>query len=123
VSNGLDFREYVMAYTNAAAILRDDFADTEDLDGLFSGFDPQARRYDPSTWAYERAEASAAAGERDPATDAESGGVGANQQAGGRDAGDGGGPGPRRPPAAPPPPHPRPLYPAPQPPLRPPPPP
>src|SRR5262249_46713422 len=55
LSNGLDFREYVVAYTNAAAILREDFADTEDLDGLFSGFDPQTRRYDPSTWAYERA--------------------------------------------------------------------
>jgi formate dehydrogenase major subunit len=38
------FREYVVAYTNASAILRDDFQDTEDLDGLFS---------DPSTWLYE----------------------------------------------------------------------
>ena len=31
------FREYVLAYTNAAAIVSDDFEDTEDLDGLFSG--------------------------------------------------------------------------------------
>ncbi len=53
LENGLDFREYVAAYTNAATILRDDFADTEDLDGLFSGFDPVTRSYDPSTWAYE----------------------------------------------------------------------
>ncbi|MDT7598389.1 MAG: formate dehydrogenase major subunit, partial [Pseudonocardiales bacterium] len=35
------FREYVVAYTNAGTILRDDFLDTEDLDGLFSGFDPE----------------------------------------------------------------------------------
>src|SRR5580698_5706323 len=40
------FREYVVAYTNAGAILREDFADTEDLDGLFSGFDPERRQYD-----------------------------------------------------------------------------
>src|SRR6201990_1293306 len=37
------FREYVVAYTNAAAILREDFRDTEDLDGLFSGYDPDER--------------------------------------------------------------------------------
>ena len=37
------FREYVVAYTNAPAILRDDFQDTEDLDGLFS---------DIETWSY-----------------------------------------------------------------------
>ena len=32
------FREYVVAYTNASTLLRDDFEDTEDLDGLFSAF-------------------------------------------------------------------------------------
>ena len=41
LDNELDFREYVLAYTNAATIVSDDFRDTEDLDGLFSGFDPQ----------------------------------------------------------------------------------
>src|SRR6059036_766764 len=39
-----DFREYVVAYTNAAAIVGEDFRDTEDLDGLFSGYDPQTRK-------------------------------------------------------------------------------
>ena len=38
-----DFREYVVAYTNAAAIVGEDFRDTEDLDGLFSGCDPRAQ--------------------------------------------------------------------------------
>ncbi|MBC5828236.1 MAG: molybdopterin-dependent oxidoreductase, partial [Candidatus Eremiobacteraeota bacterium] len=32
------FRDYVLAYTDAANIVRDDFMDTEDLDGLFSGW-------------------------------------------------------------------------------------
>src|ERR1700709_631707 len=32
------FREYVVAYTNAANILKDEFRDTEQLDGLFSGY-------------------------------------------------------------------------------------
>src|SRR5215216_8202676 len=37
LANELDFREYVLAYTNAATLVREDFQDTEDLDGLFSG--------------------------------------------------------------------------------------
>jgi formate dehydrogenase major subunit len=56
------FREYVVAYTNAPAILREDFQDTEDLDGLFSGYDADGRQYDVSTWMYEDAEAMPAAG-------------------------------------------------------------
>ncbi len=47
------FREYVSNYTNAATIVGDAFQDTEDLDGLFSGFDAQNREYDPSTWQYD----------------------------------------------------------------------
>ena len=31
----------------------EDFRDTEDLDGLFSGFDPDTAHYDPTTWQYE----------------------------------------------------------------------
>jgi formate dehydrogenase major subunit len=53
LSNELDFREYVLAYTNAASIVSEDFRDTEDLDGLFSGFDPEKRTYDPSSWQYD----------------------------------------------------------------------
>jgi formate dehydrogenase major subunit len=56
------FREYVVAYTNAPAILREDFQDTEDLDGLFSGYDSDGRQYDVSTWMYEGADAMPAAG-------------------------------------------------------------
>jgi formate dehydrogenase major subunit len=59
------FREYMLAYTNAATIIGADFADTEDLDGLFSGFDAEQHQYDPRSWEYEGAEVQAASGERD----------------------------------------------------------
>ena len=47
------FRDYVIPYTNAASIVSEDFRDTEDLDGLFSGWDPEERTYDPRSWRYE----------------------------------------------------------------------
>ena len=37
------FKEYVLAYTNASTIIQEGFRDTEDLDGLFSGYDPADR--------------------------------------------------------------------------------
>jgi formate dehydrogenase major subunit len=62
LSRGLYFREYVEAYTNAATLLSEDFADTEDLDGVFSGLSGNA--YDKASWAYEDALVRAAAGSR-----------------------------------------------------------
>lgn len=53
LSNDLDFREYVVTYTNASHIVSEDFQDTDDLDGLFSGFDPETRTYDPASWQWE----------------------------------------------------------------------
>lgn len=47
------FHDYVVAYTNAATLISEDYRDTEDLGGLFSGFDPETGQYDPSTWAYD----------------------------------------------------------------------
>jgi formate dehydrogenase major subunit len=67
LSNELEFREYVVPYTNAAAIIDEQFADTEELDGLFSGFDPDNNQYDPTSWQYAGAPQAAAAGQRDPA--------------------------------------------------------
>ncbi len=64
LANEKYFREYVVAYTNAAVILDDDFADAEDLDGIFSGLDAGARRYDRSTWTYKGTMVRAAAGAR-----------------------------------------------------------
>ncbi|WP_392839068.1 TIGR03557 family F420-dependent LLM class oxidoreductase [Streptomyces sp. LN500] len=60
-----DFREYVLAYTNAASIISEDFQDTEDLDGVFSGLDPDKHHYDPRSWQYEGVEAQAPAGDVD----------------------------------------------------------
>jgi formate dehydrogenase major subunit len=59
------FREYVVAYTNAGTVLREDFRDTEDLDGLFSGFDADTHVYDTASWQYEGADEKPAAGDRD----------------------------------------------------------
>ena len=52
LTTGREFREYVAAYTNASTIIDERFADTEDLDGLFSGWDPDARAYDTESWQY-----------------------------------------------------------------------
>jgi formate dehydrogenase major subunit len=59
------FRDYVVNYTNAATIVGEKFADTEDLDGLFSGLDRGSMVYDSDTWQYEGGEVAAASGERD----------------------------------------------------------
>ncbi|MDH2426610.1 formate dehydrogenase [Sphaerisporangium sp. TRM90804] len=64
LSEGKDFREYVLNYTNAATIVNDDYKDTEDLDGVFSGFDPETRGYDVTTWHYKGPEVQAASGHR-----------------------------------------------------------
>jgi formate dehydrogenase major subunit len=58
------FRDYVVNYTNAATIVGEEFADTEDLEGVFSGLDPQTRTYDPYTWSYEGVQVGAASGNR-----------------------------------------------------------
>ena len=47
------FHDYVVAYTNAPMIVGEEFRDTEDLHGVFSGFDPDAGSYDTATWQYE----------------------------------------------------------------------
>jgi formate dehydrogenase major subunit len=53
LQHGKEFREYVVHYTNAATIVRDDFRDTEDLDGVFSGWDEQQHKYVTDSWLYE----------------------------------------------------------------------
>jgi formate dehydrogenase major subunit len=49
------FREYVLAYTNAATLIVDEYRDTEDLDGLFCGFDEEKKEYvaGQKCWNYE----------------------------------------------------------------------
>jgi len=64
LANEKYFRDYVVAYTNAAVILSEDFADTEDLDGVFAGLDAEGHHYDKSAWSYQGAMVRAAAGSR-----------------------------------------------------------
>src|SRR3712207_5348362 len=48
-------RSTLFPYTTLfrSMLLREDFKDTEDLDGLFSGFDTETGAYDRSTWMFE----------------------------------------------------------------------
>jgi formate dehydrogenase major subunit len=49
------FKEYVLAYTNASTIIQEGFEDTEDLAGLFSGYDRERHAYNATDghWGYE----------------------------------------------------------------------
>src|SRR6202021_1157453 len=55
LTNDRWFHEYVLAYTNAATIIEEGFRDTEDLAGMFSGFDQQHDSYDSKQghWGFE----------------------------------------------------------------------
>jgi formate dehydrogenase major subunit len=66
LTTGKFFREYVINYTNAATVLTGEFADTEDLDGVFSGLDREYRLYDMETWRYQGEEVRPAVGQRSP---------------------------------------------------------
>jgi formate dehydrogenase major subunit len=46
------FKDYVVHYTNAATLVSEEFEDAG-ATGLFSGWDEENTRYDPSTWRYE----------------------------------------------------------------------
>ena len=65
LQNDAYFKEYVVAYTNASMILREDYVDAEEADGIFSGFDPEKRSYDYHSWQYEGMEVAPASGKRD----------------------------------------------------------
>ena len=63
------FRDYVVNYTNALTIINENFRDTEDLEGVFSGFDPETGMYDRTSWMYEGGEIASAAGVREHSTE------------------------------------------------------
>jgi formate dehydrogenase major subunit len=62
------FKEYVVHYTNAPALISEDFQDTEDLDGLFSGWDAENGQYDPASWQYQGETVGPAAAHRESYT-------------------------------------------------------
>jgi formate dehydrogenase major subunit len=53
LEDNLFHREYVREYTNASFLIDDRFKGPDELKGLFSGYDPQTRRYDQSSWRYQ----------------------------------------------------------------------
>ncbi len=65
LENERDFREYVVSYTNAPVVIDARYQDTEDLDGLFSGWQPEKSSYDNTSWQYEGMETKGAAGDRE----------------------------------------------------------
>ena len=57
LENKAYFHEYVVNYTNAPMLISEEYKDTEELDGIFSGFDPTTNSYpDVSSWDYQRDE-------------------------------------------------------------------
>jgi formate dehydrogenase major subunit len=54
------FKEYVLAYTNASTIVDNKYADAEILGGIFSGYDPERRKYQAAKghWCYQDSAAS-----------------------------------------------------------------
>src|SRR5213078_36914 len=63
LEHGRWFDEYVKSYTNAPVIIDDKYVDAEDADGLFSGWDPEKKKYSNETWQYMGMEAKASAGQ------------------------------------------------------------
>src|SRR5690242_8004169 len=83
-----EFRDYVVNYTNAPMILREDFRDTEDLGGFFSGWDAEKKQYDPESWLYQGSPVKAgASSENKPGHSPAGGGHGKDRGGEAQDAG------------------------------------
>ena len=64
------FHDYVVNYTNAPVILREDMRDPEVNEGVWSGWDEKAKKYSPETWAYAGSPKKEAAGSEPGHSDA-----------------------------------------------------
>jgi formate dehydrogenase major subunit len=56
IENNLYFHDYVLHYTNAPVVISEEFKDTEELAGIFSGWDEEKKQYDNASWLYDGAE-------------------------------------------------------------------
>src|SRR4051794_30579175 len=63
------FREYVEHYTNAPVVIAEEFRDTEDCAGYFSGWDPETGAYRIESWAYDGTDPETAAGKGEQQSD------------------------------------------------------
>src|SRR3954464_9278571 len=69
VSTGSELREYVQHFTNAPVILKEEFRDTEQLDGFFSGWQEQDGAYRVDSWGYRGTSGELAAGKHEQVGD------------------------------------------------------
>ena len=53
IEHDLWFKEFALAYTNIAHIIDEGYRDTEDNEGVFSGFDATTSSYKDDSWQYE----------------------------------------------------------------------
>ncbi len=56
LDHNLYFKDYVVNYTSAAYLVNADFKGPGALNGVFSGYDAKARKYDKKTWGYQMGE-------------------------------------------------------------------
>ena len=63
------FKEYVQKFTNAPVIIKEEFKDTEDGSGFFSGWDPDQGAYSIDSWGYAETSGETAAGKREQQAD------------------------------------------------------
>jgi formate dehydrogenase major subunit len=64
-----EFTDYVRHYTNARVIIKPEFKDTEELEGMFSGWVPEDGVYEVSSWGYAGTSADLAAGKKEQTGD------------------------------------------------------
>lgn len=53
LEHDLWFRDWALPYTNLSTIIGPDYKGPEALDGFFSGWNAEGRRYSPETWQYD----------------------------------------------------------------------
>jgi formate dehydrogenase major subunit len=55
IDNDLIHKDYVVNYTNGAFLITDDFK-FDEIEGVFSGYNAETRKYDKGTWKYQMAD-------------------------------------------------------------------
>lgn len=56
LDNNLYFKEYIVNYTNASFLVNPGYKGPAELDGLFSGYNLETKKYDKSSWAFQKDE-------------------------------------------------------------------
>ena len=69
LSTGAELREYVQHFTNAPVILKEEFRDTDELGGFFSGWNEDDRLYEVESWGYRGTSGELAAGKQEQSGD------------------------------------------------------